>query len=256
MDSRPPTGDDLTRMIVSMKQNVIRRTETPPRRSRAHVGLIIGAVVLLGIGTASGAVALGLVGHPFAAPVPPSPSSTVSTAVPAPSTSASAAPAPAPSAAPVAGLRIPTECTDVVAAVDAGRLFGASPLQQALPAVAGSTPIPVPSPPGPDPSIYKTPSLYCIWADPRADVTHLTVEMGTASTAETSASIDALVERGFTCSTGDGGRFCQQVKPDDEYPVDQTRTFFVRGDTWIEISQANFPTSDLLGAITDHLSQP
>jgi hypothetical protein len=81
MNTEPPTGDELQRMLVAMKQSVIERAEPPARpvRRRRHVGIAIGLVALLVVGTASGAYALGLVPHDlFAGPVAaPSPSATV-----------------------------------------------------------------------------------------------------------------------------------------------------------------------------------
>jgi hypothetical protein len=80
MDVEPPVGDDLNRMLVSMKQQVLQRAaaETPakPRPwARRHLGLTLGLVALLGIGGASGALAL-VLPSPFEAAAPASPTST------------------------------------------------------------------------------------------------------------------------------------------------------------------------------------
>lgn len=79
MRSDPPTGDELTRLLVSMKQNVLERVANEPapapakRAPRADriIGLTLGVVLLLGVGTGA-AFAFGVVpfgGEPGAAPV-------------------------------------------------------------------------------------------------------------------------------------------------------------------------------------------
>jgi hypothetical protein len=78
MNTEPPTGDDLQRLLVTMKTDVIGRVAAEPRRnpSRRHWTLILAFLALLSIGGVSGAVALGLVPQPFAAAPPTSPSPT------------------------------------------------------------------------------------------------------------------------------------------------------------------------------------
>ena len=89
MRSEPPVGDDLQRLLVVMKQNVLERAEPRKRRSR-RTWMVFGVVALLALGTAGGGVALGLI-------------PTTTTAAPAPSASAPAEPEPVvtPSSAPV-----------------------------------------------------------------------------------------------------------------------------------------------------------
>lgn len=108
MRTEPPTGDELTRLLVSMKQNVLERAarDRPaavrrPQRNDRAIGIMLGVAILLGLG-AGGALALGLVTPPFgvvsqATPTPtptptprPTPGYTVETAEPTPT------PAPAP----------------------------------------------------------------------------------------------------------------------------------------------------------------
>lgn len=90
MNTEPPEGDDLQRMLVSMKQDVLARAEERHQASRRRgrrAGIVIGVVAVLGIGLASGGVALGMIPQPFAA----APASTPSPTGPAaPSTPASA----------------------------------------------------------------------------------------------------------------------------------------------------------------------
>jgi hypothetical protein len=113
MNTEPPTGDDLHRMLVTMKQSVLDRaddrTPTPRRRGR-RTGVIIGVIALLGLGATSGGVALGMIPQPFTAA--PAPTTTPSPTEPAtPSTPAAApveetpdpTPTQAPSATPTKG---------------------------------------------------------------------------------------------------------------------------------------------------------
>jgi len=83
MRSEPPVGDDLQRMLVSMKQNVLERAEPRKRRGR-RTGVAIAVVALLAVGAAGGGVALGLIPTtPEAAPVStPSPTEPARTITP------------------------------------------------------------------------------------------------------------------------------------------------------------------------------
>lgn len=94
MRSDPPTGDELTRLLVSMKQNVLEQVANEPapapskRAPRADriIGLTLGVVLLLGVGTGA-AFAFGVVpfgGEPSAAPVATSTGTPAATPSPAP----------------------------------------------------------------------------------------------------------------------------------------------------------------------------
>ena len=117
MDVEPPTGDDLNRMLVSMKQDVLRRAaaEPPARRrpwARRHLGLTLSLVALLGIGGAGGALAL-VLPSPFQASPAATPTSTPSaTPTARPTPTATAAPVePSQPAAPSAALGI--DCAEL-----------------------------------------------------------------------------------------------------------------------------------------------
>jgi len=125
MDAEPPTGDDLNRMLVSMKQGVLQRAaETPPARprpwARRHLGLTLGLVALLGIGGAGGAAAL-LLPSPFeAAPA------AVPTGEPEPTTTPSATATPStprpvePETATVPEPALPLSCGELATRIDLG----------------------------------------------------------------------------------------------------------------------------------------
>lgn len=245
-------------MTVSMKANVLQRTtEHETDRPRFKWGIIVGIVAVLGIGTASSAVALGLVPHPFSAPAPVVSESPTPRAAITPSPAITTEPpSPSPTQQPaVADLTIPTTCKGVVAGADYTRFFGTNPIQQYRPVPDGAAKDPIPAPRVSAPAFYSDATLFCRWADLRADVSYLSVAMGTAPETETADNVAALVTLGFTCSEVDGGQKCQQITRNAQFPVDDASTFFVRGDTWIQIKQTNVPTDNLLGAIVENLGK-
>ncbi len=93
MKSEPPTGDELTRLLVSMKRNVLEQTAREqvsntrsPLVDRV-IGLTLGLALLLGLG-AGAAFALGIVPPPEAPPATTPAATVASTQTPAPSPSA------------------------------------------------------------------------------------------------------------------------------------------------------------------------
>jgi hypothetical protein len=250
MNTEPPTGDDLQRMLVTMKQSVLDRAEArkpAPRRRGRRAGVVIGVIALLGLGATSGGVALGMIPQPFAAA--PAPVSTPSPTEPAAPSTPAAAPVqetPDPVQTPTATATasagtLPTDCRALVPASDYDRLFGTTPLQDPAGTEAGTD------------GEGLTASFSCIWQDPRADVSGLIVYLGTATTDAITANATSLSQNGYSCSDRDGGRLCQMTTPDATYPVDTTLTFYGRGSTWLVIRQTNFPTTNLLGAIEQQI---
>ncbi|SOC89871.1 hypothetical protein SAMN05660766_3605 [Curtobacterium sp. 314Chir4.1] len=242
MNTEPPEGDDLHRMLVSMKQNVLERATPRPKRRRVRPGIAIGVVGLLAIGTATGAVALSLSQQeqPTAAPTQtqqpePAPSATTPTSAPI-------TPTATPTRSAVA--TIPTTCRGTVPSDDYDRFFGSTPLTE-IDQTQEST--------GTDsPDILWTggsAAITCVWADPSADVTGLTMDIGTTGPE----ADERLAESSWDCQERDGGRMCQLTVPAEPYPVDQTTTVFIRGDTFVVIRQANFPTNGLLDAVVGEI---
>ena len=100
MRSEPPTGDELTRLLVSMKRNVLEQVAhepqpQPAKRSRSThriIGLGVGVTLLLGVG-AGAAFALGIV--PTANDQAMAPVAT-RTATPVPNSTATPTPTPPP----------------------------------------------------------------------------------------------------------------------------------------------------------------
>jgi hypothetical protein len=237
MSNEPPGGDEMRQMLAGMRQQVVRGMHDKPRPASPHrrVGLIVALIAVLGIGTASGSVALGLVPTPFAAAPAPSPSAARITPTPAPADTTAT---------------IPGACTDAVPAADAPRLFGSLEITQFRPQVPdGRTDYYV------DPEIpfKEDAELVCSWSPGGTSEgdEHLFLEMGTADRGVLQARLRAVAGKGWTCTDTLGGRSCQHTETSMYYSdqVETTHTFFVRGDTWISITQSNVPTDGLLKAL-------
>ncbi|MBF4600629.1 hypothetical protein ITJ55_07385 [Frigoribacterium sp. VKM Ac-1396] len=117
MNSEPPTGDELARLLVTMKQNVLERTTESPRRKRhRNLGLGLGLAALLAIGGGSGALALGMLPSPFPASAPAAPTSTPT---PTPTATRTATPRPTPTVAPVLVPQpaLPIDCATLASGV-------------------------------------------------------------------------------------------------------------------------------------------
>ena len=97
MNTEPPVGDDLQRMLVTMKQNVLERATPRPKRRRRRTGIALGIVGVLLLGAAGGGVALGLI--PTSITDQPAPTAT---STPEPTQTET------PSGAPVTGRPTPT----------------------------------------------------------------------------------------------------------------------------------------------------
>ncbi|QZQ55888.1 hypothetical protein KZI27_03240 [Curtobacterium sp. TC1] len=261
MNTEPPEGDDLQRMLVSMKQNVLERATPRARRGRGRSGIVIGVVALLAVGTATGAVALTLSQQdtPAAAPTQtqaPEPSPTATTPSSAPITGTPRPTATATPTAPSTTATIPTECRALVPASDYDRLFGDTPVMRVEPPEEGLPPEYTAAPgvqPDVDPDTAPT-KLYCLWKDPRTDISGLAITVGTGTPEQIAASERGLFD-GWnpTCEVVDGIRTCSQTKQVPMYGTDWARTMYTRGDTWVQIDQSNFPTNGLLPAVVGEI---
>ncbi|WP_420362877.1 hypothetical protein AABM26_15315 [Curtobacterium aetherium] len=243
MNTEPPTGDDLQRMLVSMKQTVLDRAGDPrpaPRRRGRRIGIAVGVVALFGLGATSGAVALGMIPQPFTAAAP----TTTPSEPTVPSTPASAPvqeiPDPVPTSTPTSTVRagaLPADCRALLPASEYDRLVGATPLRD----LAGSE---VPSD-----ADGPSPDLTCVWQDPRADVSGLAVDLRSGSAEEIAAYEEQLVRSDYVCSDSGAGRLCKKTTVSEAYPVETAFTYYAEGTTSVSIYQSNFPTNGLLAAI-------
>lgn len=254
MNTEPPEGDELQRMLVSMKRNVLDRAAPRPKRRRGRSGLVIGVVALLAVGTATGAVALTLSqqDEPVASPVQtqepePAPSATTPTSAPI---TATPTPRPTPTTAPTgpaeADVRIPGDCFLIVPESDAGRLFGAARLTSQIWLPDGG----IRFPDGNDRInglVDTGESLDCWWSNDGV-AQHVSVTIRPAASDDTRAVADTVEDSSPTCVDRLGGRACTW-RPGTDSGDDVVGTFFVRGNLSIDISQTDFPTDGLLPAI-------
>lgn len=95
--------------------------------------------------------------------------------------------------------------------------------------------------------------LYCLWADPNADVSHLRVQVGHAETGVQDAMIAALTTEGYDCAEANGGTQCSITTPNTQYPTDDHFTYLFRDDVVIEVDQTNFPTNNLMGSMAQQI---
>jgi hypothetical protein len=256
MNTEPPQGDDLQRMLVSMKQNVLERATPLPKRRRGRSGIVIGVVALLAVGTATGAVALTLSqqnADPVAAPTQtqqPEPAPSATTPSSAPITGAPVPkPTPTPTPTPVASHRIPGLCSALVSPTDRERFFGAADQVTSIWGPDG-----VREADGNDRlQGLRDPeeSLYCSWQN-HGVISQLSVVVGHASPADVSRGESDTEAQGEACVDRFGGRFCQYA-PGNDSGADATRTLFFRDDLSIEINQVDYATDGLLPAIVGEI---
>lgn len=257
MNTEPPEGDDLQRMLVSMKQNVLERATPRPKRRRGRSGVVIGVVALLAVGTATGAVALTLSQQdtPVAAPTQtqaPEPSATATTPSSAPITGA---PTPTPTSTPTAtatpalNVLIPGDCYQLVPDADYARFFGAATHTSTV-FGPGTTR----EPDGNDrvQGHLRDPHewLYCTWQNSGVEA-NITIRVShTADIAQDTP--EEYAEQAGTCTDDLGGRTCQFTTTAERVrPL--TVTTLVRDGVTIQINQTDFPTDGLLAAIVGEI---
>lgn len=93
--------------------------------------------------------------------------------------------------------------------------------------------------------------LYCVWRDPRADITNMSITVEVVDSSKAYGVLQGLT--GFRCEHDAEGYRCQKISTDDQYGVETGVTYFTRGDIAIQISQANVPTSGLLDDVMAHV---
>ncbi len=258
MNTEPPEGDDLQRMLVAMKQNVLERATPRSRRRRIRPGIAIGVVGLLALGTASGAVAVSLSqqDQPVAAPTAtqePGPAPIATTPTSAPIT---VTPTPRPAATGTAvptrepGVRIPGDCYLLVPDADYARFFGAARQTSTIWTADGGQR----EPDGNDRiQGLRDPgeALSCTWQN-EGVVANISVVVRPASEDAAAGIADLVAESHPTCEDRLGGRVCSWT-PGTDSGDDVRGTYFTRGGLTIDIMQTDFPTNGLLPAIVGEI---
>ncbi|KQR65739.1 hypothetical protein [Frigoribacterium sp. Leaf172] len=189
------------------------------------------------------------------------PAEPVSSTTDAASTSSSPSPsdtATTESPAAATPVTIPTDCTQIVDEAAYTKNFGDIPLNPVEFGYSGTASgAKTPSDAGDGASAIETiraaNELSCYWRDPRSDVSGIGVDMARLDPSITGPLLEGFAAEGYDCTTTDGGRLCQLVTPDPQYPVDRTQTYFVRDDIVVTVDQTNVPTDDLIGSIATRL---
>ncbi len=253
MNTEPPEGDELQRMLVSMKHTVLERATDRPRRRRGRTGVVVGVVALLALGTATGAVALTLSqqDRPVAAPSQteapaPAPSATTPTSAPITATpTPRPTPTSDPSPTPVTSKRIPGLCSALVPDSDYQRFFGAARLETFVVTEDGTR-----EADGNDRiQGLRDPSeaLYCSWQN-EGVLAQITIKVERVTPAGAASDQEHAVAGGGTCEEQFGGEVCRSQIRAGDGPVPVTTEFY-RDDLAIRISQVDFPTNGLLPAV-------
>ena len=257
MNTEPPEGDDLQRMLVSMKQNVLERATPRPKRRRFRPGVALGIVGLLAVGTATGAVALSLSQQeqPTAAPTQtqqpePAPSATTPTSAPitaTPRPTSTPRPSATPTRATGSHVRLPGDCYLLVPDADYSRFFGAASHTSAV-----VSPGLTRDPDGNDRiQGLRDPDegLSCTWQN-EGVVANLNLSVGPTSVFGTGTPEETVRMLGGSCEDRYGGRVCQV---ESNYPGDPVVTTLIRDGVIVTINQTDFPTDGLLPAIVGEI---
>ena len=190
------------------------------------------------------------------------PSATDAAATPAstatPDVTAGPAATPTPGATPTSAATpttaadasgtVPATCQGLLTAGRWDDSFAAAPLND--PSVVGD-PVAIPKGGFTDVLQANGKRLYCVWRDPRADISYLSIQVDQVDASTASGVLDAL--NGYECTDVLQGRRCQKTSQDPQYPVIDGDTYFTRGDVAIRISQANVPTNRLLDDVVAHV---
>lgn len=215
-------------------------------RRRTSIG--ITAAVLVGLaltGCAQGS-----------AGVATSPTSTTGDATggtSSPTASASAAPRPTSTITAVPGVdedtgHLPDSCSGLITAGKWDTAFADAPLND--PAVVGD---PVQTPKDDLTPVLQPDGkqLYCVWRDPRADTTFLSIRVAVVDSTKAYPHLQSAL-KGYDCSLDGYGYRCQKISQNSQYPVTDVDTYYTRGDVGIHIQQSNVTTSGLLDDVISH----
>jgi hypothetical protein len=169
-------------------------------------------------------------------------------------------PTPTVTDSPASPVALPTDCRDIVSAEAYDATFGSTPLNpEGFTRRDGGpfgrvTPVEPPADATPEETVTSATSLDCLWRDPNADITGITVALGEVDPEVGEAYLAALAGEGYTCVDVDEGRRCHLVRPNSEHPeADEGYTRFLRDGVVISVDQVNFSTDDLLGDIVDRV---
>lgn len=169
--------------------------------------------------------------------------------------SSASPPAPPPSAS-ARTVSIPTDCHQIVSPSLYSATFGDTPLNDPAFSQSGNGAITPTQPAAGAPAedvLQAATSLDCLWADPQADITQFGLTMGKVDPVLAGTFLDTLPATGYKCDSLYGGRQCQLIKRNEQYPVDEGYTVFLRDNIFIRVVQVNVPTVGFLGKVVETL---
>ena len=204
---------------------------------------------ILGIAALAVAIPLALAGCGQ-----PDPDPTSSSGDPTPSASKTTSPSPEPTeSGPTA---LPADCAALVTTADPAQ-FGDAPLNDPVFVPQGPSGVVAPVQPPADADARQTVraihELWCLWANPSSDITHLSVEVGHLDPAMATSLVGDLQADGYECTEANGGTQCAIVTPNSQFPVDDEFTYLFRDDVVVLVDQTNFPTNGLMASIAEVL---
>ncbi|RPE84983.1 hypothetical protein EDF28_0925 [Curtobacterium sp. PhB137] len=206
--------------------------------------------------TAALAIGLALSGCAQSAPAGPgTPSATTAESTGTPSASPSSTPEPTSTLTQVPGVdydggTVPASCTDLITPGKWDDAFASAPLND--PSVVGD-PVAIPKSAFTPVLQADGKRLYCVWREPQADISYLSIAVDVVDSATASAALQKLPDDGYDCGNEAEGYQCQKVSKNEQYPVTDGDTYFTRGDIGIHIQQSNIETSGLLDDVMDHV---
>lgn len=206
--------------------------------------------------TAALAIGFALSGCAQSTPAgPDTPSATTAESTGTPSASPSSTPEPTSTITQVPGVdydggTVPANCTDLITPGKWDDAFASTPLND--PSVVGD-PIAIPKSAFTPVLQADGKRLYCVWREPQADITYLSIAVDVVDSATASAALQKLPDDGYDCGNEAGGYQCQKVSKNEQYPVTDGDTYFTRGDIGIHIQQSNTETSGLLDDVIGHV---
>lgn len=210
----------------------------------AAIALALPALVLTGCAQATSGTG--------AAPTGTTSASTTGTSV-SPTAPASTS-RPTSTITPVPGVdddagSLPESCDGLITAGKWDAAFADAPLND--PAVVGD---PVQTPKDDLTPVLQPDGkqLYCVWRDPRADTTFLSIRVAVVDSTKAYEHLKTALS-GYDCSLDGYGYRCQKVSQNSQYPVTDGDTYYTRGDVGIHVQQSNVTTSGLLDDVIAHV---
>ncbi|MGN6408520.1 MAG: hypothetical protein ACTHMH_09230 [Curtobacterium sp.] len=210
----------------------------------AAIALALPALVLTGCAQATSGTG--------AAPTGTTSASTTGTS--ASPTAPASTPRPTSTITPVPGVdddagSLPESCDGLITAGKWDAAFADAPLND--PAVVGD---PVQTPKDDLTPVLQPDGkqLYCVWRDPRADTTFLSIRVAVVDSTKAYEHLKTALS-GYDCSLDGYGYRCQKVSQNSQYPVTDGDTYYTRGDVGIHVQQSNVTTSGLLDDVIAHV---